>query len=196
METWQLGCICFILIYYYTSISDVIKAESPHSENAYFALTYVYVALVFTKLVGFMGVFLFNANISSQHTAHYAMAAMGFISAALSSLILLIRRFIFWNRAISSKWKDHVFLGFNTIYVLGIAAAAIVFGIMPSGIPEMTFSFTLQPDTLFLIYDIWKDPESYKNTRPVVPSIHLRLRPKRFYVHKMLRVYLEKKHFP
>lgn len=198
VETIETIAIAYILFIYYTEIEHIIakidRNKSTHSKNVYFGLTVAYVALSVLRLIGFMGVYAFKVTIKSQEIPHLAMASLGFGVSILISVLLFARRVIYWNHAIDNRKLDHVVLAFNFIYVLGLLACAIVFIFDMQGIPEMTLAFLLQAETLWIIYDIWKDPETFKKEVVKVRDVDLLLPKKSTFISKMLRISRQKKH--
>jgi hypothetical protein len=199
IEVVQMIVISYVLLQYYAEIEPIVTEEEKKQSrckcvDGYLALTVMFVILSVMKLVGFMGVYTFKVTIESQETAHYVMASLGFACSVLVTVTLFIRRTIFWNHAIENRLLDHILLFFNWLYVAGILASCIVFGITLLGIPEMILAFLLQGETLFLIYDIWKDPASFK--KPVAETVRITayLRHKRGFVDKMYHAFRLKKY--
>lgn len=177
-------------------IKDIIAHDrSDIVQDVYFGITVMFVVLSIVQVVGLMGVYAFKCTIPSQETAHYVMAALGFISGIMINVLLFIRRLIWWNHAISRKKLDTVLLGFNFLYVAGVIASAIVFTIQILGIPEMILSFLLQAERLFLIYDIWKDPESFINNVVKRVTFTIRLKARNDYPTNMEKLSHQKKPF-
>lgn len=201
---WSVECVetisvVYILLRYYTEIEKrIAKETSKVIHDVYFALTLMFAILSITKLIGLMGVYAFKSTVHSEQLSHYVMAGLGFVSCIMISLLLFIRRAIWWNHAINSKRSDSVLLAFNFFYVAGIIASAIVFFLQILGIPEMILSFLLQAEMLILIYDIWRDPVDFaevkKKSNP--PQITLSLKFKRNYLWNMFKLKLShtKKH--